>query len=111
MRKDEQLSVVFASVYLGVRFPIVGIDREDQGTRYDDLRRLAVIVQDAEGERILTDFGREVRRHSLELRLGLLQAVCARFDLGWHGRIAAAYVAAQCGAFIKHTTGGPTAGL
>ena len=86
MRRDEQLSVVSASVCLGVRFPIIGTDQEDQDTPYDDLRRLAVIVQDAEGERILTDFGREVRRHSLELRLGLLQAVCARFDLGWHGK-------------------------
>ncbi len=72
---------------------------------------VAVIDKDPEGEHILTDFGREVRRHSLDLRLGVLQAVCARFDLGWHGRIAATYIAAQCDVFIKHATGGPTAGL
>ena len=49
----------------------------------------------------LTAFGQEVTRHSLDLHVGMLVAVCARFDLLWHGRIAAAYIQTAQDCFLR----------
>ena len=35
-----------------------------------------------------------------DLRAGIVAAVCARFDLPWHGRLAAAYIEADCDCFL-----------
>ena len=58
----------------------------------------------------LTAFGQEVTRHSLDLHAGILVAVCARFDLLWHGRIAAAYIQAAQDCFLRAPST-PTCGL
>ena len=91
MPKSDHLSVLFAAVCLGKEFPVIGISPADAADRYSELRALAVIAADTQGVHRLTDFGAEVRRSSLDVRLGILSAVCSRFDLPWHGRIAAAY--------------------
>ena len=39
--------------------------------------------------------------HSLDLQAGIVVAVCARFDLLWHGRIAAAYIQAGQDCFLR----------
>ena len=111
MPKGDQLSARFAAVCLGKEFPVIGISPADAADRYSELRALAVIATDIQGVRRLTDFGAEVRRSSLDVRLGILSAVCSRFDLPWHGRIAAAYVAGQRNIFVRHKTGGSTVGL
>ncbi|MDP7305700.1 MAG: hypothetical protein QGG09_21485, partial [Pirellulaceae bacterium] len=116
MPKAEQLSVVFAAVCLGRRFPIIGITEADIAERYSELIELAVIAPKAiwpssAAAHRLTDFGTEVRRCSLDFSIGILEAFCARFDLSWHGRIAAAYIAAQWDIYVRHNIGSATVGL
>ncbi len=116
MPKAEQLSVVFAAVCLGKRFPIIGITEADTAERYSELIDLVIIAPTAiwpssAAAHRLTDFGTEVRRCSLDFSIGILEAFCARFDLSWHGRIAAAYIAAQRDIYVRHNIGSATVGL
>ncbi len=116
MPKAEQLSVVFAAVCLGRRFPIIGITEADIAERYSELIELAVIAPKAiwpssAAAHRLTDFGTEVRRCSRDFSICILEAFCAWFDLSWHGRTAAAYIAAQRDIYVRHNIGSATVGL
>ena len=116
MPKAEQLSVVFAAVCLGKDFPIIGITAADAAERYSELIELAVIAPKAiwpssAAAHRLTDFGTDVRRCPLDFSIGILEAFCARFDLSWHGKIAAAYIAAQRDIYVRHNIGSATVGL
>ncbi len=116
MPKTEQLSVVFAAVCLGKGFPIIGIAEADAAERYSELTALAVIAPKAvwpssAAAHRLTDFWAEVQRCSLDFSIGILETVCSRFDLSWHGRIAAAYIATQRDIYVRHNIGGATVGL
>ena len=48
-----------------------------------------------------TDFGRDVLACSVDVHLRILETVCSRFDLRWHGRIAAAYVQRSTYTFLR----------
>ena len=66
---------------------------------------LAVITSDSASssasEYQLTDFGKDVLTCSVDVHLGILETVCSRFDLRWHGRIAAAYVQTSTDIFLR----------
>ena len=42
-----------------------------------------------------------MRQQGFNLRNSILATICARFNLPWHGRIAAAYIEAQTEVFLK----------
>ena len=50
----------------------------------------------------LTVFGQEVTKHSMDLRAGMVVAVCERFNLELHGRIAAAYIQSSKDCFARN---------
>ena len=68
----------------------------------NDLENLALIKKNPAGKYSLTAFGDEVLAQRGDLRGSFLATICARFDLPWHGWIAAAYVDAQRECFVIH---------
>ena len=122
-RKDA-MSLIVGSVLLQKHFPIIGISETNHATYLKELQELGVISDHAHGSQVdsavasrasddtssshacyqLTAFGKEVARHSLDLHVGILVAVCARCDLPWHGRIAAAYIQAAQDCFRRTPT-------
>ena len=99
--KHEALPLVLAAVSLRKYFPIIGIVDSKLKEYYAHLEHLALIQQTSSGHYALTCFGHEVRQQGFDLRSGILATICARFDLPWHGRIAAAYIEAQREVFLK----------
>ncbi len=98
--KHEALPLVLGAVSLGKSFPIIGIVHSKLKEYYAHLEHLALIQQTSSGQYALTCFGHEVRQQGFDLRSGILATICARFDLAWHGRIAAAYIEAQSEVFL-----------
>ena len=95
MPKQEALPLILGAVCLGKSFPIIGGAKAAKIQYYTDLEALALIKKNSSGMYGLTTFGNEVLQQRHDLRSGILAAICSRFDLAWHGRIAAAYVEAQ----------------
>ena len=62
---------------------------------YAYLEYLGVIHYTSLDHYALTRFGEEVRQQGFDLRSSILATICARVNLPWHGRIAAAYIEAQ----------------
>ena len=64
------------------------------GTCIRELIELGLVCSNSSsnGSFILTSFGQEVVHFSNDVHVGLLEAVCNKLDLRWHGRLAAAYV-------------------
>ena len=105
MEKQIAVSLVAATIRLGRSFPIIGIPNWLHQHCVDELIDLGVIISVSSSssgcEHRLTDFGRDVLLRSIDVPLGILQSVCSRFDLRWHGRIAAAYVQTAKDIFLE----------
>ena len=83
-------------------FPIIGIVDSKLKEYYANLEALTLIQKTSSGQYALTRFGHEVRQQGFDLRSGILATACARFNLAWHGRIAAAYIEAQSEVFLTN---------
>ena len=74
-------------------------------TCVNDLIDLGVITRvsasSSDCEHSVTDFGRDVLTCSTDVHLGILETVCSRLDLAWHGRIASAYVQTARDIFLR----------
>ena len=74
-------------------------------TCVNDLIALGVITRvsasSSDCEHSVTDFGRDVLTCSTDVHLGILETVCSRLDLAWHGRIASAYVQTARDIFLR----------
>ena len=79
MQENQQLSVIFASVCLGKTFPIIGIDKKDEQAAYVRLHKWGLITEPQGGNCELSRFGKLVRGYSLEVRDGMVIAICAKF--------------------------------
>ena len=65
----------------------------------EELSHLGLIGKCATGNYELTAFGEDVVWDVGDFRGRILSAVCRRFDLGWHGRIAAAFLQTRSDCF------------
>ena len=106
--KREGLALAFATVVLGVRFPIIGMTDEQQRRYEEELEALGLVTLVTAGDLPptcrLTSFGHEVSQQSFDINLGILSCVCARLGVPWHGRIAAAYLQTGRDVFAQKRT-------
>ena len=116
MQRQRALSLVLAMVRLQRSFPIIGIPENLYLSCLSELLELGIITNcsassSSTGEQYrCTTFGEDVVSHSVDVDVGVVAAVCARFDLPWHGRIAAAYVQTSREMFLR-TSVANTCGL
>ena len=100
MPKYEALPLILAALRLQESFPIIGISDTASVQYHNDFENLALIEKNPVGKYSLTAFGDEVLAQRRDLRGSILATICTRFDLPWHGWIAAAYVDAQRECFL-----------
>ena len=105
MRKQCALSLILGMIRLRLNFPLIGVPEELHHECLLELRDLGIIVSSSASssgcQHSLTEFGADVASHSMDIHVGVITAVSARFDLAWHGRIAAAYVQASKEFFLR----------
>ena len=94
MPKKDAMSLTLGLVRLEEEFTIIGLPDDFRDRCFKELQGLGLISDKRSGKSSysLTTFGQEVFEHSVDVHVGIIPAVCARFDLLWHGRIAAAFL-------------------
>ena len=106
MEKRVAMSLVVARLRLKRAFPIIGVPPSLEERCVNELIELAVITSNSASsnasEHQLTEFGQDVLTCSVDVHLGILETVCSRLNLRWHGRIVAAYVQTIAGVFIEN---------
>ena len=104
MEKRVAMSLVVARLRLKRAFPIIGVPPSWKERCIFELIERAVIASDSASSSALnqwTDFRRDVLTCSVDVHLPILETVCSRLDLRWHGRIAAAYVQRSTYIFLR----------
>ena len=90
MPKQEALPLILAAISLKKSFPIIGISQTAQIQYQEHLEALSIVRKISDGTYVLTSLGEEVLHTPHDLRASIVSAVCGRFNLPWHGRLAAA---------------------
>ena len=105
MDKHTALTIVTARVRLGLHFPIIAIPDWLDKECVDDLTGIGLISTESSSSSSrrtrLTKFGKEVLDKNIDIHLGILETVCSRFDLRWHGRVAAACIQTGKDIFVR----------
>ncbi len=105
-QKRYATSLILAMVRLEQNFPIIGIPEHLHLSCLSELEELGVSTicsasSSSSCEYRCTAFGEDVISHSVDVHVGVLASVCARLNLPWHGRIAAAYVQTSKDLFLR----------
>ena len=100
MPKEDALPLLLEAISWKKSFPIIGISANKRIEYYRELEALALIDKAESTDFRLTNFGESVLRHTGDLRSNIVQEICKRCHLPWHGCIASGYMGAQCDCFL-----------